>query len=109
MTQLRGVHSIGSTPGTRPRARRKSRRTLPALTCVPTVEPDDPNTTSPQPTSNTSTTSPCKPPTKGADYISMRRLSELIGATTLNGFAALGRLLAQHRPDRYAPSIYRCR
>jgi hypothetical protein len=46
---------------------------------------------------------------QGADYISMRRLSELIGATTLNGFAALGQLLAQHRPDRYAPSIYRCR
>jgi Protein of unknown function (DUF1152) len=44
---------------------------------------------------------------QGADYISMRRLSELIGATTLHGFAALGQLLAQHRSDRYAPSIYR--
>ncbi len=44
---------------------------------------------------------------QGADYISMRRLSELVGATTLEGFAALGHLLAHHRPDRYAPSIYR--
>lgn len=44
---------------------------------------------------------------QGADYISMRRLSELVGATTLEGFAALGQLLAQHRLDQYAPSIYR--
>jgi len=44
---------------------------------------------------------------QGADYISMRRLSELVGATTLEEFAALGQLLAQQRPDRYAPSIYR--
>jgi hypothetical protein len=44
---------------------------------------------------------------QGADYISMRRLSELVGASTLEGFAALGQLLAQHRSDRYAPSIYR--
>ena len=44
---------------------------------------------------------------QGADYISMRRLYELIGATTLDGFAALGQLLAHHRPDLYAPSIYR--
>ena len=34
---------------------------------------------------------------QGADYISMRRLSELVGATTLDGFAALGQLLAHHR------------
>jgi Protein of unknown function (DUF1152) len=44
---------------------------------------------------------------QAADYISMRRLSELGGATTLEGFAALGQLLAQKRSDRYAPSIYR--
>lgn len=43
---------------------------------------------------------------QGADYISMRRLSELVGASTLEGFAALGQLLSQHRSDRYAPSIY---
>jgi hypothetical protein len=44
---------------------------------------------------------------QGADYISMRRLSELVGVTTLEGFAALGQLLARNRADRYAPSIYR--
>ena len=44
---------------------------------------------------------------QGADYISMRRLSELVGATTLDGFATLGQLLTRHRADRYAPSIYR--
>ena len=27
--------------------------------------------------------------------------------SALEGFAALGQLLAMHRPDRYAPSIYR--
>lgn len=43
---------------------------------------------------------------RGADYISLRRLSELIGATTLDSFTALGQLLAQERPDAYAPSIY---
>lgn len=37
---------------------------------------------------------------QGADYISMRRLAELVGATTFEGFAALGELLAQHRSDR---------
>lgn len=46
---------------------------------------------------------------QGADYISMRRLSELVGAATLDAYAALGQLLAEHRPDRHAPSIYRCR
>ena len=44
---------------------------------------------------------------RGADYISMRRLSELIGAVTLNAYADLGRLIATKRPARYAPSIYR--
>ena len=44
---------------------------------------------------------------RGADYISMRRLSELIGATTLDAYADLGNLIATERPARYAPSIYR--
>jgi hypothetical protein len=44
---------------------------------------------------------------RGADYISMRRLSELIGATTLHAYADLGSLIATERPARYAPSIYR--
>jgi hypothetical protein len=43
---------------------------------------------------------------RGADYISMRRLSELIGATTLDAYADLGNLIATQRPARYAPSIY---
>jgi len=37
----------------------------------------------------------------------MRRLSELIGATTLDAYADLGNLIATERPARYAPSIYR--
>ena len=44
---------------------------------------------------------------RGADYISMRRLSELIGAITLDAYADLGSLIATDRPARYAPSIYR--
>lgn len=46
---------------------------------------------------------------RGADYISMRRLSELIGATTLDAYADLANLIATERPARYAPSrsIYR--
>jgi hypothetical protein len=44
---------------------------------------------------------------RGADYISMRRLSELIGATTLGAYADLGNLIGTERPARYAPSIYR--
>jgi hypothetical protein len=34
----------------------------------------------------------------------MRRLSELIGATTLDAYADLGNLIANERPARYAPS-----
>jgi hypothetical protein len=45
--------------------------------------------------------------TRGADYISMRRLSELLDATTLKAFAVLSGLLASERPGRYEPSIYR--
>jgi hypothetical protein len=43
----------------------------------------------------------------GADFISIRRLSELIGAITLDAFAALSALLAAQRPDCYEPSLYR--
>ena len=44
---------------------------------------------------------------RNADFISVRRLSELIGAITLDAFAALSALLAAKRPDRYEPSLYR--
>lgn len=44
---------------------------------------------------------------RGADFISVRRLSELLRATTLDAFAALSALLAAQRPDRYEPSLYR--
>lgn len=44
---------------------------------------------------------------RGADYISMRRISELLGAATLDAFATLSALLAIERPDRYEPSLYR--
>jgi hypothetical protein len=43
----------------------------------------------------------------GADFISLRRLSELLGATTLNAFTALSALLAAKRPNHYEPSLYR--
>jgi hypothetical protein len=44
---------------------------------------------------------------KGADFISARRLSELLGATTLEAFSTLSTLLAATRPDRYEPPLYR--
>lgn len=44
---------------------------------------------------------------RGADFISVRRLSELLGATTLDTFADLSALLAEHRADAYEPSVYR--
>jgi hypothetical protein len=43
---------------------------------------------------------------RGANYISTRRLAELLGANTLDTFIALSTLLAAHRPDRYEPSLY---
>ncbi|MGH3938452.1 MAG: DUF1152 domain-containing protein [Pseudonocardiaceae bacterium] len=43
----------------------------------------------------------------GADFISLRRLSELLGAITLDSFAALCALLKVQRPDRYELSLYR--
>lgn len=36
---------------------------------------------------------------RGVDFICTRRLAELLGATTLNTFAALTELLATSRPD----------
>lgn len=44
---------------------------------------------------------------RGADFISVRRLSELLGASTLDTFEALSALLAARRPNRYEPSLYR--
>jgi len=44
---------------------------------------------------------------RGADFISIRRLSELLGATSLDMFAALSALLKAHRPGAYEFSIYR--
>lgn len=44
---------------------------------------------------------------RGAQYISARRLAELLGATTLDAFSALSDLLAAERPDHYEPSLYR--
>ena len=44
---------------------------------------------------------------RGAQYISMRRLAELLHVTTLDAFARLCDLLADERPDHYEPSIYR--
>lgn len=46
---------------------------------------------------------------RAANFISMRRLAELTGITSLDGYAALGRLLAIHRPDQYAVSLYAVR
>lgn len=43
---------------------------------------------------------------RGADYVRVRRLSELVGATTLYAYAALCYLLAEERPSQYQPSIY---
>ena len=43
----------------------------------------------------------------GADFISLRRLSELLDATTLNAFMTLSTLLAAKRPNHYEPSLYR--
>jgi hypothetical protein len=42
----------------------------------------------------------------GADFISLRRLAELLGATTLEAFTALSALLASSRPDHYEPTLY---
>lgn len=44
---------------------------------------------------------------RGSQYISMRRLSELLHACTLDSFSELCELLATERPQHYEPSIYR--
>jgi hypothetical protein len=44
---------------------------------------------------------------RGSSYISMRRLSELVNCTSLDTFAQLHRLLAEHRPDRHVVAAYR--
>ncbi|MFC5994306.1 DUF1152 domain-containing protein [Pseudonocardia hispaniensis] len=44
---------------------------------------------------------------RDADYISVRRLSELLGATSLDAFAALSAMLAARRPHAYESSVYR--
>jgi hypothetical protein len=46
---------------------------------------------------------------RGADFISIRRLSELLGARSMPAFAALSALLRAERPSRCEPSIYRTR
>ena len=46
---------------------------------------------------------------RGAQYISMRRLAELLHLVTLEAYTRLCDLLAEERPDNYEPSIYRTR
>lgn len=41
------------------------------------------------------------------DYLTVRRVAELLGATTPVATAELRRLLTEHRPDRYDPPLYR--
>jgi hypothetical protein len=45
----------------------------------------------------------------GVDYISARRLAELVGVTTLDSYAALNDLIARHRPRQHATSLYAVR
>lgn len=44
---------------------------------------------------------------RGADFISVRRLSELLDATTLRAFEVLTDLLSTDCSERYEPSLYR--
>lgn len=44
---------------------------------------------------------------RGADYISTRRLAELLGCSSLDTFTVLNQLLAEHRSDRHLPAAYR--
>ena len=46
---------------------------------------------------------------RGSDYLSIRRLAELLGATTLDAFAALIDIAEHNRPKHYTPSLYRAR
>jgi hypothetical protein len=40
------------------------------------------------------------------DFMSIRRLAEFIGASTLDAFGALGSILSAERPSRYEPSLF---
>jgi hypothetical protein len=42
---------------------------------------------------------------RGADYVTIRRLAELLGVTTRDGLTALRALLAEARPDSYQPPL----
>lgn len=44
---------------------------------------------------------------QGIDYVTVRRVAELIGATDPAATAQLRRLLAEYRADRYDPPLYR--
>lgn len=43
------------------------------------------------------------------DFVTVRRAAELLGATSPTATAELRRILAEHRPDRYDPPLYRLR
>jgi hypothetical protein len=43
---------------------------------------------------------------RGAQYISMRRLAELLHASSLDAYTKLCDLLAEERPDNFQPSVY---
>jgi len=42
---------------------------------------------------------------RGANYVTIRRLAELLGVTTADGLAAFRALLAQARAGRYQPPL----
>ncbi|MGH9212482.1 MAG: DUF1152 domain-containing protein [Acidimicrobiales bacterium] len=44
---------------------------------------------------------------RGADYVTVRRLAELIGLTTSEGLSSFQALLADQRPSSYEPPLYR--
>lgn len=43
---------------------------------------------------------------RGIDYLSVRRLAELVGATDPEAMSELRRLLARARPDKYVPPLF---
>jgi hypothetical protein len=44
---------------------------------------------------------------RGADFISIRRIAELVGSTSMSDMAALRQILAAARRDQYDPPVYR--
>jgi len=44
---------------------------------------------------------------RGVDFISVRRIAELLGATSMSDMAALRQLLAAVRRGQYEPPVYR--